>query len=61
MSTESLEQTLRRWAAEAADPESQDHRRQQIMDWSAGVSIALAHLGHDDLAAISDEIWRSEK
>lgn len=61
MSAEAIEETLRRWAAEAADPENQDHLRQQIMDWSVGAAITLAYLGYDELAKIADEIWRSEK
>lgn len=61
MSAEALEETLRRWAAEAADPDTEHYRRQQIMDWSVGASIALAHLGYDELAKIADEIWRNQK
>ncbi len=59
MSTKALEETLHRWASELADPEMPEPRRQQIKDWAIGASIALAHLGYDDLSVVADEVWRS--
>lgn len=57
MSAEALEETLRRWAAEAADPATGDILRRMIKDWATGAAIVLRHLGHDGLADIADEIW----
>jgi len=61
MSAEALEETLRRWAAEAADTEADDTRRRLIREWAAGAAIALTYLGHDDLVSIADDIWNPRR
>lgn len=61
MSAESLKDTLNRWAAELADPDTDEMRVRQIKDWAVGASIALMAFGHDDLAAEADEIWNPRR
>lgn len=57
MSAEVMEQTLRRWAAELADPATSETHRRMLKDWAVGASIALRFLGYDDLAAQATEIF----
>ena len=57
LSARSMKERLESWAQKVVDPEITDAERRLIKDWAFGASIALMTFGHDDLAAIADEIW----
>lgn len=62
MSIESLAETICRWAAEVASPDTGYDRKRSLRDWAFGVSVALDALGvHEDVARAADDVcWGSD-